>query len=339
MKTWLVTGGLGFIGSTFVRGVLRDRPDVAIVNFDAMTYAGNPANVADIAGDSRYHFVHGNICDAPAVEAAIAAAGRIDAIVNFAAETHVDRSILAPEEFLRTDILGTHVLLEAVRAHKIARYLQVSTDEVYGHVPAGESREGDPIAPRSPYAASKAGGDLQVLAYATTYGTPVVVTRGSNTYGPRQYPEKLIPLFVTNLIDDKKVPVYGDGLQVRDWLHAEDHASGILAVLERGEDAHVYNIGGGNGRTNLEITRKLLALCGRSFESHVEHVLDRPGHDRRYALDSSKARALGWAPAYDFESGLADTVRWYRENESWWRPIKSGTFAEYYKQQYAGRGA
>jgi len=339
MKTWLVTGGLGFIGSTFVRSVLRDRPDVAIVNFDAMTYAGNPANVADVAGDSRYHFVRGNICDEAAVENAIAAAGKIDAIVNFAAETHVDRSILAPEEFLRTDILGTHVLLEAARAHKIARYLQVSTDEVYGHVPTGESREGDPIAPRSPYAASKAGGDLQVLAYATTYGTPVVVTRGSNTYGPRQYPEKLIPLFVTNLIDDKKVPVYGDGLQVRDWLHAEDHASGILAVLERGEDANVYNIGGGNGRTNLEITQRLLDLCGRSFETHVEHVLDRPGHDRRYALDSSKARALGWKPAHDFESGLADTVRWYRENEAWWRPIKNGTFADYYKRQYAERGA
>jgi dTDP-glucose 4,6-dehydratase len=339
VKTWLVTGGLGFIGSTFVRSVLRDRPDVAIVNFDAMTYAGNPANVADVAGDSRYHFVRGNICDEAAVKNAIAAAGKIDAIVNFAAETHVDRSILAPEEFLRTDILGTHVLLEAVRAHKIARYLQVSTDEVYGHVPTGESREGDPIAPRSPYAASKAGGDLQVLAYATTYGTPVVVTRGSNTYGPRQYPEKLIPLFVTNLIDDKKVPVYGDGLQVRDWLHAEDHASGILAVLERGEDANVYNIGGGNGRTNLEITQRLLDLCGRSFETHVEHVLDRPGHDRRYALDSSKARALGWKPAHDFESGLADTVRWYRENEAWWRPIKNGTFADYYKRQYAERGA
>jgi len=339
MKTWLVTGGLGFIGSTFVRGVLRDRPDVSIVNFDAMTYAGNPANVADIAGDARYHFVHGNICDAPAVEAAIAEAGRIDAIVNFAAETHVDRSILAPEEFLRTDILGTHVLLEAVRAHKIARYLQVSTDEVYGHVPSGESREGDPIAPRSPYAASKAGGDLQVLAYATTYGTPVVVTRGSNTYGPRQYPEKLIPLFVTNLIDDKKVPVYGDGLQVRDWLHAEDHASGILAVLERGEDAQVYNLGGGNGRTNIEITKILLDSCGRSFSTHVEHVLDRPGHDRRYALDSSKVRALGWAPARDFESGLTDTVKWYRENEDWWRPIKSGSFADYYKRQYAERGA
>jgi dTDP-glucose 4,6-dehydratase len=339
MKTWLVTGGLGFIGSTFVRAVLRDRPDVRIVNFDAMTYAGNPANLADVAHDTRYRFVRGNICDADVVEAAIAEAGAIDAIVNFAAETHVDRSILDPAEFLRTDILGTHVLLEAVRAHGIARYLQVSTDEVYGHVATGESREGDVLAPRSPYAASKAGADLQVLAYATTYGTPVVITRGSNTYGPRQYPEKLIPLFVTNLIDDRKVPVYGDGLQVRDWLHAEDHASGILCVLERGEDGEVYNVGGGNGRTNLEITERLLTYCGRSYATHVEHVLDRPGHDRRYALDSGKTRSLGWKPAHDFETGLAETVRWYRENESWWRPIKNGSFAEYYQRQYAERGA
>ena len=339
MKTWLVTGGLGFIGSTFVRAVLRDRPNVSILNIDAMTYAGNPANLADVEDHPRYRFVHGNICDARAVEAAIAACGTVDAIVNFAAETHVDRSILAPEEFLRTDILGTHVLLEAVRKHAVARFVQVSTDEVYGHVASGESREHDPLAPRSPYAASKAGGDLQVLAYATTYGTPVLVTRGSNTYGPRQYPEKLIPLFVTNLIDDRKVPVYGDGKQVRDWLHAEDHASGILCVLERGVEGDVYNIGGGNGRTNLEITERLLSFCNRTFETHVEHVLDRPGHDRRYALDSSKARALGWKPERDFESGIEETVRWYRENESWWRPIKNGTFADYYKRQYAERGA
>ena len=317
--------------------MLRDRPNVRILNFDAMTYAGNPENVAAVATDSRYRFVHANICDAQAVESAIG--DGVDAIVNFAAETHVDRSILAPEEFLRTDILGTHVLLEAVRKHGIARYVQVSTDEVYGHVAAGESAEGDPLAPRSPYAASKAGGDLQTLAYYTTYGTPVLVTRGSNTYGPYQYPEKLIPLFVTNLIDDEPVPVYGDGLQVRDWLHVEDHARGILHVLEHGADGNVYNLGGSNARTNLEITRRLLAACGRTFETHVRHVLDRPGHDRRYALDSSKAHGLGWKPQRDFESELEATVRWYRENEAWWRPIKSGTFAEYYKRQYAERGA
>jgi len=334
-QRWLVTGGLGFIGSNFVRMVLRERPEVSIVNFDLMTYAGNPANCAEVAADPRYHFVKGDIREAADVEAAIGAG--VDAIVNFAAETHVDRSILEPEAFLRTDVLGTHVLLEAVRAHGIKRFLQVSTDEVYGHVHEGSSKEADPIAPRSPYAASKAGGDLQVLAYGTTYNTPVLVTRGSNTYGPYQYPEKLIPLFVTNLIDDQQVPVYGDGLQVRDWLHADDHARGILHVLERGELGNVYNIGGGNGRTNLEITKTLLELTGRSFATHVKHVQDRPGHDRRYALDASKAHALGWKPRVDFKAGLEATVAWYRANEGYWRAIKSGEFKEYYAKQYAAR--
>ena len=334
-QRWLVTGGLGFIGSNFVRMVLRERPEVSIVNFDLMTYAGNPANCAEVAADPRYHFVKGDIREAADVEAAIGAG--VDAIVNFAAETHVDRSILEPEAFLRTDVLGTHVLLEAVRAHGIKRFLQVSTDEVYGHVHEGSSKEADPIAPRSPYAASKAGGDLQVLAYGTTYNTPVLVTRGSNTYGPYQYPEKLIPLFVTNLIDDQQVPVYGDGLQVRDWLHADDHARGILHVLERGELGNVYNIGGGNGRTNLEITKTLLELTGRNFATHVKHVQDRPGHDRRYALDASKAHALGWKPRVDFKAGLEATVAWYRANEDYWRAIKSGEFKEYYAKQYAAR--
>lgn len=337
MRTWLVTGGLGFIGSNFIRLVLNSRPGVAIVNLDAMTYAGNPANVADLADDRRYRFVHGNICDADAVEAAIASG--VDAIVNFAAETHVDRSILDPGAFLRTDILGTHVLLEAVRKHGIARYLQVSTDEVYGHVASGRSKETDTVAPRSPYAASKAGGDLQVFAYATTYGTPVLVTRGSNTYGPYQYPEKIVPLFITNLIDDKAVPVYGDGLQIRDWLHVEDHARGILHVLEHGELMHAYNIGGDNSRTNIEVTRRLIALCERAFETHVQHVIDRPGHDRRYALDSAKTRKLGWQPQIEFETGIDETVRWYREHEAWWRPTRGGEFASYYAKQYAERGA
>lgn len=336
MRTWLVTGGLGFIGSNFIRLVLSERNDVAIVNLDAMTYAGNPANVADFAGEPRYRFVRGNICDTEAVESAIG--NGVDAIVNFAAETHVDRSILDPEAFLRTDILGTHVLLEAVRKHGIARYLQVSTDEVYGHVASGRSKETDTVAPRSPYAASKAGGDLQVFAYATTYGTPVLVTRGSNTYGPYQHPEKIIPLFVTNLIDDKTVPVYGDGLQIRDWLHVEDHARGILHVLEQGELMHAYNLGGDNLRTNIEVTRRLIELCERSFQTHVRHVIDRPGHDRRYALDSAKTRSLGWRPQVDFEAGLVETVRWYRDHESWWRPIKGGEFATYYAKQYAERG-
>jgi len=335
--TWFVTGGLGFIGSNFIRTVLRERPQISIVNYDAMTYAGNPANLADVANDARYRFVRGDICDAAAVADALEL-GPVDAIVNFAAETHVDRSILDPEAFLRTDILGTHVLLEAVRRRKIERFLQVSTDEVYGHVASGASTESDTIAPRSPYAASKAGGDLQVLAYYTTYGTPVLVTRGSNTYGSHQFPEKLIPLFVTNLIDDKPVPVYGDGLQIRDWLHAEDHARGILCVLERGAIGNAYNIGGGNSRTNMEITKRLLDLCGRSYETHVTYVADRAGHDRRYALDASKTKALGWKPTIDFETGLAETVTWYRAHEDWWRPLRDGEFEAYYRRQYAERG-
>ena len=331
----LVTGGLGFIGSNFIHVVLRERPGWSVVNLDAMTYAGNPANFADIESDPRYRFVRGDICDAAAVESALA--DGVDAIVNFAAETHVDRSILDPEAFLRTDILGTHVLLEAVRKHRIPRYVQVSTDEVYGDVESGESKEDDALRPRSPYSASKAGGDMQVLAYWNTFRTPVMITRGSNTYGPYQYPEKLIPLFVTNLLDDQQVPVYGDGMQIRDWLHAEDHARGILHVLEHGELGNVYNIGGGNPRTNMEITTTLIESCGRSMDTHVRHVADREGHDRRYAIDCAKARSIGWAPRVDFEEGLRATIEWYRNNEAWWRPLKSGEFLNYYKRQYAHR--
>jgi dTDP-glucose 4,6-dehydratase len=334
-RRWLVTGGLGFIGSAFVRLLLRDRADVAVTVLDSMTYAGNPANVADVAQDHRYSFVRGDIADAARVDAAIGEG--VDAIVNFAAETHVDRSILEPEAFIRTDVLGTHVLLEAVRRHKIGRYLQVSTDEVYGDVEDGASRETDPIRPRSPYAASKAGGDLQVLAYHATYQTPVLVTRGSNTYGPYQYPEKLIPLFVTNLLEGERVPLYGDGLQVRDWLHVDDHARGIAHVLEHGRAGEIYNLAGGNSRTNLEITTELIRLAGRSYGDSVRHVTDRPGHDRRYALDASKAHALGWSPRVGFATGLAETVAWYRDREDWWRPIKSGEFREYYRRQYALR--
>jgi dTDP-glucose 4,6-dehydratase len=326
-RRWLVTGGLGFIGSNFIRLVLRERPDVSVTNYDAMTYAGNPANVADVVHDPRYRFIHADICDERAVDAALSSG--FDAIVNFAAESHVDRSILAPKAFLSTDIMGTHTLLEAARRHAVARFLQVSTDEVYGHVPRGESKESDAIAPRSPYAASKAGADLQVLAYASTYGSPVLITRGSNTYGPYQYPEKLIPLFVTNLLDDTPVPVYG--------LHVEDHARGILHVLEHGALGEVYNLGGKNERTNLDITHALVGLCGRSFETHVRHVIDRAGHDRRYSLDSSKANRLGWHPERDFAQGLSETVAWYRGNERWWRPLRDGTFSEYYRRQYVER--
>ena len=334
-RRWLVTGGLGFIGSAFVRLILRERADVAVTVLDSMTYAGNPANVADVAQDHRYSFVRGDIADAARVDAAIGQG--VDAIVNFAAETHVDRSILEPEAFIRTDVLGTHVLLEAVRRHKIGRYLQVSTDEVYGDVERGASCETDPIRPRSPYAASKAGGDLQALAYHATFETPVLITRGSNTYGPYQYPEKLIPLFVTNLLEDERVPVYGDGLQVRDWLYVDDHARGVAHVLEHGRAGEIYNLAGGNSRTNLEITKELIRLSGRSYDDSVRHVADRPGHDRRYALDAAKAHALGWSPQVGFASGLAETVNWYRDHEDWWRPIKSGEFREYYRRQYALR--
>jgi dTDP-glucose 4,6-dehydratase len=337
MKRWLVTGGLGFIGSTFIRLVLRERPDVRIINLDAMTYAGNPANVADVASDPRYDFIHADVCDETSVEATLS--GKVDAIVNFAAESHVDRSILAPKEFLRTDIMGTQTLLEAARRHEVARFLQVSTDEVYGHVARGKSTEGDAIAPRSPYAASKAGADLQVLAYASTYGLPVLISRGSNTYGPNQYPEKLIPLFITNLIDDMPVPLYGDGLQIRDWLHVDDHARGILHVLDFGAVGEVYNLGGSNQRTNLEIAESLVGLCGRAVSTHIRHVVDRAGHDRRYSLDSSKAKTLGWSPQRDFAEGLAATVDWYRTNERWWRPLRDGTFSAYYKRQYVERTA
>jgi dTDP-glucose 4,6-dehydratase len=316
---WLVTGGLGFIGSHFIRIALRERPGLEIVNLDAMTYAGNPANLRDVEGEPGYRFFKGDICDPRAVREAIDPG--VDAVVNFAAETHVDRSINDPERFLRTDALGTHVLLDAVRERAVARYLQVSTDEVYGDVAQGQSQESDPLRPRSPYAASKAAADLLTLAYRATFGTPVVITRGCNTYGPNQFPEKIVPLFVTNLLDDLPVPVYGDGLQIRDWLYVDDHARAILHVLEHGELGGVYNIGAATSRTNLELTRKLLELCERA-ETNVRYVQDRLGHDRRYAVDATKLRSLGWSPQVSFDEGIARTVQWYRENESWWRPLK-----------------
>jgi dTDP-glucose 4,6-dehydratase len=322
---WLITGGMGFIGSHFIRLALRERPRLEIVNLDAMTYAGNPANLRDMEGNSRYRFVRGDICDAAAVDEALQSGA--DAIVNFAAETHVDRSIVEPEAFLRTDALGSLVLLQAQRNRGIGRLLQVSTDEVYGNVAQGESLESDSLRPRSPYAASKAAADLLTLAFHSTYGAPVLITRGSNTYGPFQYPEKIVPLFVTNLIDDRPVPLYGDGLQIRDWLYVEDHARAILAVLEHGELGNVYNVSGEAPRSNLELTRTLTRRCGRSMETHVDHVTDRPGHDRRYAVSSAKLRALGWQPRMPFEEGIAQTIDWYRANESWWRPLK-GEYAK-----------
>jgi dTDP-glucose 4,6-dehydratase len=331
----LVCGGAGFIGSTFIRRMLAARPEVQIVNLDKLTYAGNLDNLRSVEADPRYRFVQADICDR---ETVTAAAEGVDALVNFAAETHVDRSIAEPEAFLHTDIIGTHTLLEVVRELGIGRMIQVSTDEVYGSIDEGSFTEDHPIAPSSPYSASKAGGDLQVLAYHRTYGLPVMITRGSNTYGSHQYPEKLIPLFVTNGIEGEKLPLYGDGLNVRDWLHADDHADAIDFVLEHGRPGEVYNVGGGNERTNLEITGIILDELGLE-ESAIRRVTDRPGHDRRYSLDSSKLEALGWHPVVEFEQGLRSTINWYRDHEWWWKKIKHGTeeFARWRTRWYEDR--
>jgi dTDP-glucose 4,6-dehydratase len=330
----LVTGGAGFIGSNFIHLVLAERPEWQVVNFDKLTYAGNLENLKDLAGDPRYRFVKGDICDAAAVGGA---AQGCDAIVNFAAETHVDRSIMDPAAFLRTDIEGTHVLLEAVRQGKAGRLLQVSTDEVYGSIAQGAAEETWPLRPSSPYAASKAGGDLLCVAYHTTYGVDVVVTRGANNIGPYQYPEKAVPLFVTNALDDTPLPLYGDGLQVRDYTHVEDHCRGLLLALERGKPGEVYNIGAGNEMRNLDMVRFLLRVLGKP-ESLVQHVTDRPGHDRRYAVNVGKMRALGWQPRYDAESALRATAEWYQRNRWWWEPIRSGErYREYYRRQYEQR--
>ena len=329
----LVTGGAGFIGSNFVRQVLARDAALRVTVLDKLTYAGNLANLADLADNPRYAFVRGDIGD-PAIVDRLAA--EADAIVNFAAESHVDRSIDTPDAFIQTDVHGTFVLLEAARRHEHARYLQVSTDEVYGNVPAGSSLEDDPLRPRSPYSASKAAGDLLVLAYHATYGLPTLITRASNNFGPYQYPEKIIPLFVTNAIDDEPLPLYGDGQQVRDWLFVADHCEAIAAVLEHGEPGEVYNVGGGNELTNLELTQAILGLLDKPA-SLIRRVEDRPGHDRRYSVDSSKLRALGWKPVQSFEADLAATVAWYRDRQDWWRPLKSGEYLDYYRRQYGER--
>lgn len=338
MRRIMVTGGAGFIGSNFVRYMLQTYHDYHIVVYDKLTYAGRLENLQDVAEAfaGRYTFVKGDICDIALVDEMVETHD-IDTIVNFAAETHVDRSLMEPGSFIQTDVYGTYVLLEAAKKFGLERYHQVSTDEVYGQVLSGRSTESDHLEPRSPYAASKASGDLMVLAYQESWGLPVTITRGSNNVGPFQYPEKVVPLFVTNAIDEEPLPVYGDGQQMRDYQYVLDHCTGIDTVLHRGTLGEVYNIGTGHEITNMTMTEVVLETLKRPKDL-IQHVADRPGHDRRYALDVSKLQALGWESRYSCEEAVEATVRWYAENEWWWRPIKSGDYYKaYYAQQYGQR--
>jgi dTDP-glucose 4,6-dehydratase len=313
-----VTGAAGFIGSNYVRHVLATSDDEVTV-YDALTYAGNLSSLADVAEDPRYRFVQGDICDRDAVAEAMVGH---DAVVHFAAESHVDRSIVDPDTFVRTNCSGTNVLCDVARNLDVDRFLHISTDEVYGSIEEGSFVETDRLGPRSPYSSSKAGSDLIALSYEETYGLPVLVTRSSNKFGPYQFPEKVIPLFVTNLLDGRKVPLYGDGLNIRDWIYVEDNCAGVDLVLRKGEVGEIYNIGGGNETTNRELTERVLALCDAG-EEMIEYVTDRLGHDRRYSIDCTKARALGWAPARTLDEALAATVEWYRANRAWWEPLRT----------------
>lgn len=336
MSTVLVTGAAGFIGSNFVRLLVDHRPTDTIVAVDALTYAGNLANLADLSTNDRVRFVRADICDPDALGPLFE--GGIDLIVNFAAESHVDRSIHGAGAFVRTNVGGTQTLLDLARQHGVSRFLQVSTDEVYGSLgPVGAFSETSPIAPSSPYSASKAAGDLLVLAAHKTFGLDAVITRCSNNYGPYQFPEKLIPLFVTNLIAGEPVPLYGDGLNVRDWIHVQDHCEAILLILDKAAPGSIYNIGGDCEKTNIDIAGMILEHLGHD-ESMIRRVKDRPGHDRRYAMDFSRlTKDLGWRPRIDFGRGLRDTIDWYVNRPDWWTPIKTGEYLTYYDQQY-GRG-
>ncbi len=333
----LITGGAGFIGSNFVHYMLQHHPEHPIVNFDALTYAGNLESLRDIEDHPSYRFVKGDITNPDDVERAMQLG--VDIILNFAAESHVDRSIMDPGVFAKTNVLGTQVLLDAARRHGVKKYLQVSTDEVYGTLSPSDPAftEQTPLAPNSPYSASKAGADLMVRAYHETFGLPVNITRCSNNYGPYHFPEKLFPLMILNALEDKPLPVYGDGLQVRDWLHVSDHCRGIYLVAEKGVPGEVYNIGGNNERANIDVVKTILQILGKP-ESLIQHVKDRPGHDRRYAIDATKIRReLGWEPKYTFDTGILETVTWYLANEKWWSAVRSGSYMEYYEAQYKDR--
>jgi dTDP-glucose 4,6-dehydratase len=336
MTEVLVTGGAGFIGSNFVRHALAAHPDWRVTTLDKLTYAGRLENLKEVANHPRHRFVKGDIRDAAAAAPLVAAS---DVVVHFAAETHVDRSILSAGEFISTDVHGTLVLLEAARgSSRLRKFIQISTDEVYGSVAQGRSLETDELKPRNPYSASKAGADRLAYSFWATWNVPVVIVRASNNYGPNQFPEKVIPLFITNAIDNRPVPLYGDGLNVRDWLHVADHCRALDVLIERGVPGEVYNVGGGNEVANVDLTKRILQLVGRP-ESLIQQVPDRPGHDRRYAVDSAKIGTLGWKPSLPFDQGLEATVAWYRDNEWWWRPIKENdpTYREYYQAQYGGR--
>ena len=326
----LIAGGAGFIGSNFVRLLRKERPGTETWVLDKLTYAGNLANLAEFEGQPGYRFVQGDICDVALVDQL---AAEVDAIVNFAAETHVDRSLMDPLAFVTTDVYGAAVLCDAVRRHEHEVFLLVSTDEVYGDVSLGRSNEKDPMAPRSPYAASKAGGEMLARSYAVSHELPLLVTRGSNNYGPFQYPEKIVPLHITNAIDGLKLPLYNDGTAIRDYLFVEDHCRAIDLVLHEAPAGEVYNVGTGRETSGNEVAKTILELLGKT-EELIEYVADRPGHDYRYAVDVDKLERLGWAPRTEFREGMERTVRWYQENESWWRPLKSGDYWEYYRRNY-----
>ncbi|MDR1196101.1 MAG: dTDP-glucose 4,6-dehydratase [Endomicrobium sp.] len=329
----LVTGGAGFIGSNFIRYILNKYPQYKVINYDKLTYAGNLDNLRDIEKDKRYKFVKGDIADFKLVNKYIK---NVDAIINFAAETHVDRSILNADEFIKTAVNGTFSLLESARANNIKKFIHISTDEVYGSILKGSFTEESPLSPNSPYSAAKASSDMLARSYFVTYGLPVIITRCSNNYGPYQYPEKVIPLFVTNAIDNKELPLYGDGKNVRDWLYVLDHCRGIDVVLHKGKNGEVYNIGGGVEITNIELTKKVLKLMGKPL-SLIKKVADRPGHDRRYSINCSKLEKLGYKPAYTFEKALSETVKWYTENTKIWRKLKDKNYKKYYSKQYKPR--
>ncbi len=328
----LIVGGAGFIGSNFIRHILKKYPTYRVINLDKLTYAGNLNNLKDIEGNANYQFIKGDIADERTVKK-VFRLNKIDAVINYAAETHVDRSILDPSAFIKTDILGTYNLLEGIKEYKIAKYIQVSTDEVYGSIEKGKFTEESPFKPNSPYSASKAGGDLLCRACVKTYGLPIIVTHACNCYGPYQYPEKLIPLFITNIIENKKVPLYGEGQNIREWLYVLDHGNATDFILHKGKVGEVYNIGSGVEKQNLEITHFILDELGKD-EAMIEKIKDRPAHDFRYALDCTKLKRLGWQSEYDFPSALRETIRWYLANDWWWKPLKSGGYLEYYKKQY-----